>query len=104
MKKIFTLLLLPISTLSIAQTPLIKDVKGKAVGNTIGEFTAATKDNQTYKLSDNLSKGPTVVIFMRGPWSGYCNNHMAQLQYIFSQIAAAGANAVVLSPEKPEYL
>lgn len=104
MKNIITLILVAFSTFTFAQTPLLKDVKGKAVGDTIANFSATTKDNGTYTLSDDLSSGATVVIFIRGYWCGYCNKHMSHLQDSFSQITEAGANIVVVSPEKPEFL
>jgi len=104
MKNIITLALLLLSFGSFAQTPSFKDVKGIAIGDTIENFSALTKDSLTYNLRDDLAKGPTVVIFIRGYWCGYCNKHMSDLQDSFDQITATGANIIVVSPEKPEYL
>ena len=104
MKNIITLILITLSTLTFAQTPLMTEVQGIAVGDTVADFSALTKDNSTYFLKSELEKGPTVVIFIRGYWCGYCNKHMSHLQDSFDQITAKGANIVIVSPEKPEYL
>lgn len=100
MKNIITLILITFSTLTFAQTPQMEDVEGIAVGDTVASFSGITKDNQKY----TWNHGPTVVIFIRGYWCGYCNEHMSHLQDSFSQLTAVGADVVVVSPEKPEYL
>jgi peroxiredoxin len=104
MNKIITLLLISISILSNAQTPFVGDVNGATLGDTISNFTALDNDSNRYQLSDDLSQGDVVVIFIRGKWCGYCNRHLSNLQDSLSQVTALGAKVVIVSPEKPEFI
>jgi peroxiredoxin len=49
-----------------------------------------------------LSRGPVIVTFYRGGWCPYCNLELRAFQEILSEIKAAGASLVAISPEKPD--
>jgi peroxiredoxin len=49
-----------------------------------------------------LSHGPVIVTFYRGGWCPYCNLELRAFQQILSEIKAAGASLVAISPEKPD--
>jgi peroxiredoxin len=80
-----------------------KEADGLEVGATVENFTAqGTKG--TFKLSEELKKGPIVLIFYRGQWCPICNRHLSELQDSLKVIEAKGAQVIAVSPEKPEYL
>ena len=45
---------------------------------------------------------PVIVTFYRGGWCPYCNLELKAFQDILSDIKAAGATLVAISPEKPD--
>ena len=81
-----------------------KEAKGLPVGIKAPDFTAIDQYGQPFTLSEQLKKGPVVVVFYRGFWCPVCNRHLGILQDSLSLIEAAGASVVAVSPEKPEYL
>jgi peroxiredoxin len=49
--------------------------------------------------SDLLSRGRVVLMFIRGRWCPFCVAQMEAMNFISSQIAAAGASLVAVSPQ-----
>lgn len=82
----------------------IKVAKGLLVGDYVKNFNAKDIYDGEYNLSNALKKGPVVVIFIRGQWCPFCNKHLKQLQENLSLIYAYGANVVIISPEKSEFI
>lgn len=82
----------------------VKDAKGLAVGDQVTDFTALDLHDNTFNLKKALKKGPVVVIFYRGQWCPFCNNHLKNLQDSLQLIYAKGASVVAISPEKSAFL
>jgi peroxiredoxin len=78
--------------------------KGLQVGDTVNDFTATDLHGNIYQLSSALKNGPVVVIFYRGHWCPYCNQHLKNLQDSLSLIYEKGVSVVAISPEKSEFL
>jgi peroxiredoxin len=68
------------------------------------DFKALDQSDRTFWLSEELSKGPVVLIFYRGQWCPVCNRHLGQLQDSLSLIEASGARLVAVAPEQAPYL
>ena len=49
-----------------------------------------------------FKKGPVILTFYRGGWCPYCNLELKGYQDMLSEIDAAGASLVAISPEKPD--
>ncbi|MDT8410881.1 MAG: peroxiredoxin-like family protein [Vicingaceae bacterium] len=81
-----------------------KEPQGLAIGDTVANFTTIDADSNLYVFENMIKKGPIVVIFIRGQWCPICNRHMSQLQDSLQAVYKKGANVVVISPEKPEYI
>lgn len=82
----------------------IKEVNGLKVGEIAPNFTASDIYDNKYILSDALSKGEVVLIFIRGQWCPFCNKHLKEIQENLVSIYKKGASVVVVSPEKSEFI
>ncbi len=80
------------------------EAKGLKVGEKINNFKAKDIYDLEYSLKNALSKGPVVVVFIRGQWCPFCNKHLSNLQDSLSLIYNKGASVVVISPEKSEFI
>lgn len=82
----------------------VNDAKGLEVGHVVENFTAIDVNNNPVSLEKTLEKGPVVLIFIRGQWCPVCNRHMNTIQDSLKYIQEKGAQVVVISPEKPEFI
>ena len=89
------------------QAPNPADSKAAAipkVGDTAADFTLDSingTDTKTVKLTDLTSKGPVVLVVLRG-WPGYqcpiCTKQVADILAHEKEIVAAGAKVVMIYP------
>lgn len=104
MKKLLSLTVVLVACMANAQTPLVGQVNGAEVGDTIALFSAMDQDLTRYSVHTDLSNGPVVLVFIRGQWCPYCNRHMRSIQDSLALLKSAGAKVVVISPQKPEFI
>lgn len=123
MGRIFTALLLFISTLSLQACTLsgspdssdpglqpadfaqsAEEVTPALTGTTVPNITLNTVEGDSVELLQLVKDKPAVLIFYRGGWCPFCNRHMAQLQEAHAQLTNLGYNVLAISPDKPEYL
>lgn len=81
-----------------------KEANGLKVGQQAPEFSAQDAEGNLFTLSEEIKKGPVVLIFYRGRWCPICNRHLSEIQENLENIMAKGARVVAISPEKPDYL
>jgi peroxiredoxin len=72
-------------------------------GDTAPGFELYDGDGMLWRSPVVLRNGSLVVVFYRGRWCAYCNTQLAALQQIHSQIAAAGASLVAISPQTQKH-
>jgi len=65
-------------------------------------FRLTNQHGNTQTLEQLLSTGPVVVTFYRGGWCPYCNIELRAYQEVLSEINAAGARLVAITPELPD--
>lgn len=58
---------------------------------------------QPFDLTALIAAKPVVVVFYRGGWCPYCNLELRAYQGALSEIRAAGADLVAVSPELPDH-
>lgn len=68
-------------------------------GATFPDFELPDAQGRLVTRADILSDGPAVVVFDRGAWCPYCRTVLAALGKVASQIRAAGARLVAVTPE-----
>lgn len=71
-------------------------------GSHFPTFALPNAKNETRSLDDFLSQGPLVISFYRGAWCPYCNLEINALQKHLSDINAAGAQLIAISPQVPD--
>jgi len=72
------------------------------VGDHAPAIMLENANGATVDVATLLKKGPVIVTFYRGGWCPYCNLELKAYQEILSEITAAGAFLVAISPEKPD--
>lgn len=83
-------------------TAVAQEPKGLQVNSKAPEFSAKDQSGKWVTLSEELKKGPVVVVFYRGQWCPYCNRQLSNLQDSLTFITARGASLIAISPEVPE--
>ena len=73
-----------------------------------GQFAPKTTlkmaDGSPVSLQALTMQKPTIVLFYRGGWCPYCNEQLAQLKEIESDLVALGYQILAISPETPQRL
>jgi len=70
-----------------------------AVGARAPSFELPDHDGKSVSSADLLAKGRLVLCFIRGRWCPFCVGQMEAMNYVATQIEAAGASLVALSPQ-----
>jgi peroxiredoxin len=79
-KILFTLVTLFVSSTIFSKDPMF-DVCPLKVGEKVPEGITVTDDKgKAIVLDQFLKEKPTVLIFFRGGWCGYCSKHLADIQ------------------------
>ncbi len=75
--------------------------RARKAGNKAPNFTLKNQTGQSRSLNSYLTDGPLVVTFYRGAWCPYCNLQLKEYDDHLSEIKAAGATLIAITPEKP---
>jgi len=70
-----------------------------AAGAKAPAFELSDHNGERVSSTDLLSKGRLIVCFLRGRWCPFCVGQMEAMNYISSQIEAADAALVAISPQ-----
>jgi peroxiredoxin len=73
--------------------------KSLRVGAKAPEFELCNEEGRPVSSAALLANGRLVVCFIRGRWCPFCVGQMEAMNYIASQISAAGASLVAISPQ-----
>lgn len=95
---IFVLLLFPL--IISAQV----DVCALNIGNEVPEATLLDQDGQEQNLQELMKDKPTVLLFFRGGWCGYCTKHLAAIQDVKDEVEAAGYQLIGITPDHVDNL
>lgn len=85
-----------------AQIAAKGDVDGLKVGSRAPDFSLPDTEGKIVKLSEQLKKGPAVVVFYRGEWCAFCNLQQKALEEAYPRIKALGASLIGISPQTQE--
>jgi peroxiredoxin len=88
---------LPSTVGKIADSDELVHPLGK--GDTVPDGELLTADGKTVRLMDLLKKKNAVVIFYRGSWCPYCNEHLYKLQSIESDLYRLGYQILAITPD-----
>lgn len=76
--------------------------KAPKEGSVLPNFVLPNQNKQERTLDELLSDGNVVLTFYRGGWCPYCNLELRAYQEALSDITAAGAQLIAVSPELPD--
>jgi peroxiredoxin len=80
------------------------DPEGLSVGEKAPLFHGIDQFNNEFNLEQQLREGPVVLIFYRGHWCKYCNQHLESLNDSIEFIIEKGASVITVTPEKMEFI
>ncbi len=75
---------------------------GLAVGTQAPDFTLVNAFGKAITLSQELKKGPVVLVFYRGSWCPFCNLHLHALQSIIPELKSHNTQLIAITPQKPD--
>jgi peroxiredoxin len=106
MKKTLISILLLISTYSFCQLLPQKpeDIAPLLIGEKMPTADLLTAEGLPVKFSDLIKKRKTVLIFYRGGWCPYCNEHLSDVGKIEDKLVALGYQIIAVSPDAPDQL
>ena len=79
-----------LSSLSLLAQNTMFDICPLKVGSEIPEGIVMDANSQEHELTNLIAERPTVIIFYRGAWCGYCTRHLAELNDAKADIEAKG--------------
>lgn len=72
---------------------------GLTEGNVAPEFCLSSASGTLVSLRSRLQRGPVVLVFTRGAWCPFDTAHLRALQEASSELTAAGATLIAVSPQ-----
>jgi len=75
---------------------------GIKVGEKAPDFSLPNAFGKKVVLSDELKKGPVVLVFYRGAWCPFCNMHLHVLHKNLANFKQYGAQLIMVTPQKPD--
>lgn len=85
------------------------DLEAQGVGNdalkagdSLPDAALTGANGEDVSISSLLADGPLIINFYRGGWCPYCNFELKAYQDILTDITAAGAQLVAVTPQKPD--
>lgn len=81
-----------------------EDVTPLKVGEKVPSIELTSIENIPISLQEIVKRKPTVLLFYRGGWCPYCNNHLAAVGESKEEILALGYQIIGISPDAPEEL
>ena len=76
-------------------------VRPLLIGASVPGGPVRTIDGESTCLKKTVMGEPTVVVFYRGGWCGYCRGHLENLEALKGDLADLGFRIIVVSPDKP---
>ncbi|MGA9527642.1 MAG: peroxiredoxin-like family protein [Terriglobales bacterium] len=70
-----------------------------AVGAPAPAFELSDHNGKLVSSTNLLSRGPLVICFIRGRWCPFCVGQMEAMNYISTQVGAAPASLIAISPQ-----
>ena len=75
---------------------------GLRVGTKAPDFTLTNAFGKAITLSNELNKGPVILVFYRGAWCPFCNMHLHVLHNSLPAFKQYGAQLIAVTPQTPD--
>lgn len=104
MKLVLIVFITLITQLVVAQDNPMFDICPLKVGEQLPEVSVYDTENKEHTLSDLSKDKPTVLIFYRGAWCGYCTKHLAELNDAKKDIESLGYQILGITADQSSKL
>ena len=74
------------------------------IGQPLPDWAVQSPDGKATRVREHLGARGTLVSFLHGTWCAECVSQLYSLRQHRAQLAAAGADVVVITLDKPEVL
>ncbi len=88
--KTYLLMLALLTTQLVSAQNTMEDVCPLKVGSEIPTTMLAAADAQLIAMDSLVNTKPTILVFYRGAWCGYCRKHLAELNDIKQKVEDLG--------------
>lgn len=75
---------------------------GVKVGEMAPDFSLKNPLGDEVTLSEELKKGPVVLVFYRGAWCPFCNMHLHVLKQSLPEFEKFNAQLIAITPQQPD--
>jgi peroxiredoxin len=107
MKKLLLAFTISLTQFGFAQNELPKsatDISPLLIGEKAPNTTLQTIDGKTVSFLETLSKDKTILVFYRGGWCPYCNQHLSALAEAEPELLKLGYKIIAISPDAAKSL
>jgi peroxiredoxin len=94
--------LCPVFSQLLPQKP--EDISPLLIGEKFPSVELLDPDSQPIKLNELIKKKKSIVIFYRGGWCPYCNEHLSDVAKMEDRLVALGYQIIAISPDAPQFL
>lgn len=74
----------------------------KKRGDTAPDVTVLDSQGEPFRLANQWTARPLIVVFFRGGWCNYCNLQLRDWQRHHEALGRLGATLLAISPQAPE--
>ena len=86
----------------IAETA--EDISPLLISEKVPALPLTATDGSTSLLTDIVAQQPTILLFYRGGWCPYCNEHLKDVGMVKPEIIKRGFQIIGISPDAPPKL
>ncbi len=79
-----------------------EDVCPILIGQSVSQIRLKDIEGNMVDLGNLVSEKPAIIIFYRGGWCPFCNNHLSNLEGISAELIGLGYQLIAISPDLPE--
>ena len=99
------LLAITLPSVSLSQVPTkASDTRPLQRGAKSPMVSFQNSEGKTLSLKDLTKEQPILLVFYRGGWCPYCNQHLGALQKAQKQLSELGYKVYAVSPDRPAKL
>jgi peroxiredoxin len=68
----------------------------------IPSVALTTIDTDSMDVNASIRETPTILLFYRGGWCGFCKKQLVELRQHYDEITALGYQVIAINPDTPE--
>ena len=81
-----------------------EDISPLLISEKVPSLPITSTEGYTALLTDIVAKKPTIILFYRGGWCPYCNEHLMEVARVEKEILEQGFQLIGISPDAPPEL